>query len=100
MRISQENAKKEAIAQQKIHEHMVKNFNSDSQSNNIPDAKTQVMQRNSIVGKRIPSTITNSMQSQKVLTSKGKVSIIDETSPSERATLPALTHLPSFSFPA
>ena len=100
MKISQENAKKEAIAHQKIHEHLVNNFNTDSHSNKMPDAKSQVLQRNLIVGKRISNTITNSMQSQKILPSKGKVTIIDDVSPNERATLPALAHLPSFSYPA
>ena len=99
MKLAQENAKKEAIAQQKIHQNLMGNFNSDASSNKIAEVKTQVMQRNSMVVKRIPSTpsMTNSMHSQKVLHSKGKVSIIAEGSPSERASLPTLAHLPSFS---
>ena len=100
MKISQENAKKEAIAQQKIHQNLIGSLKSDTASNKIADVKTQVTQRNSIVVKRIPSTpsATHSMPSQKALHSKGKVSIIAETSPSERASLPAMAvKLPSFS---
>ena len=99
MKINAENAKKAAMIEQKIQQNLVGGKNTDAASNKIAEMKTQVMQRNSIVVKRIPSTpsATHSMPSQKALHSKGKVTIIAETSPSERASLPTLAQLPSFS---